>query len=442
MKKTVQTLAAQAKDKRGNSGKEIKLSQVLVVQPPKRDAADLGTWKSAMRAADRGKRNSLVNLYNNLLMDTVLSDAVEKRIRKVTNADWVFLSNGEEVIEMADFIDTPEFEELLREIMLTIFYGKSVIELGFSPQGFNIYSIPRENLDTAKKIIKRDLTDEQGISYENDEYLLNLGKDNDLGLFLKTSPHAIFKRNGGSDYAQFCELFGTDILAGYYDPEDETGRQEMEAAFQNRGAGGSVVMSNKSKIETIGRSSGEGGKNGLHRSFLDYCDEQMLIGVVSQTMTTKDGSSLAQGKVHEATEDDVNKSDRRWVRRVLNRHLVPLLEKRGYPVKQGFFKTVEEDRLDPEQRMQIAKEVDEITEDGVDDSFFYETFGLPKGNKKQKQKENPTPESDPNTPDPTPEEKKKDTSDPKEEKGKRTKVKAKNLSVLGRLRNFFAHAPR
>lgn len=439
MNKRTQTLAAQAKEKRGES-KEIKLSQVLVVQPPKRDAANIETWKSAVRAADRGKRNSLVSLYNNLLVDLVLSDAMDKRIRKVTNADWVFLSNGEEVIEMADFIDTPEFEELLREIMLTIFYGKSVIELGFSPEGFSIYSVPRGNLDTVKKIIKRDLTDEVGIPYEDDEYLLNLGKDNDLGLFWKTSPHAIFKRNGGSDYAQFCELFGIDILAGYYDPEDETGREEMETAFATRGAGGSIVTSNKSKVETIGRSSGEGGKNGLHRSFLDWCDEQMLIGVISQTMTTKDGSSLAQGKVHEATEEDVNKADRRWVRRILNRYLVPLLEKRGYPVKQGFFKTVEEDRLDPEQRMQIAKEVDEITEDGVDDSFFYETFGLPRGNKKERQ--NPTPESDPNNPDPAPEEKKKDTSDPKEEKGKRTKVKAKNLSAFGRLRNFFAHAPR
>ena len=439
MNKRTQTLAAQAKEKRGES-KDIKLSQVLVVQPPKRDAANIETWKSAVRAADRGKRNSLVNLYNNLLIDTVLSDAVDKRIRKVTNADWVFLSDGEEVVEMADFIDTPEFEELLREIMLTIFYGKSVIELGFNPEGFSIYSVPRENLDTVKKIIKRDLTDEVGIPYENDEYLLNLGKDNDLGLFWKTSPHAIFKRNGGSDYAQFCELFGIDILAGYYDPDDDTGREEMETAFASRGAGGSIVTSNKSKVETIGRSSGEGGKNGLHRGFLEYCDEQILIGVVSQTMTTKDGSSLAQGKVHEGTEDELTKSDKRMCRRILNRRLVPLLEKRGYPVKDGYFKTVDEEKLSAEKKMDIAEKVHNITEDGVDDSFFYDTFGMPRGNKREREKQNSDPENNPNNPDP--EEKKKDSSDPKEEKGKRTKVKAKNLSVFGRLRNFFAHAPR
>ena len=70
MNKRTQTLAAQAKEKRGGS-KEIKLSQVLVVQPPKRDAANIETWKSAVRAADRGKRNSLVSLYNNLLVDLV-----------------------------------------------------------------------------------------------------------------------------------------------------------------------------------------------------------------------------------------------------------------------------------------------------------------------------------------------------------------------------------
>ena len=86
----------------------------------------------------------------------------------------------------------------------------------------------------------------------------------------------------------------------------------METAFASRGAGGSIVTSNKSKVETIGRSSGEGGKMAFI-VVLEYCDEQILIGVVSQTMTTKDGSSLAQGKVHEGTEDELTKSDKECV---------------------------------------------------------------------------------------------------------------------------------
>lgn len=430
------TLAAQKKD-----GSGIKLSQVVVVQPPKRDATDISAWRSAMKAADRGKRKALVELYNNLLIDTVLSDAVDKRIRNVTNAEWVFLSDGKEIPEMADFIDTPEFEELLEEIMLSKFYGKSIIELKFDDQ-FDIYSVPRQNLNTKDKGIYTDVSDDGTlIPYENDPFILNIGKDDDLGLFLKTAPHAIFKRNGGADYAQFCELFGIPVLAGYYDADDETGRQEMVTSFEKRGAGGSMVMSNKSRVEPI---EGGSGKDSVHRGFLDYCDEQILIGVVSQTMTTKDGSSLAQGKVHEDTEDDLVKADRRKTRRLLNKLLLPILEKRGYPVKNGFFKVVEKDKTTLKEKMEIAEQVDSLTADGVDDEYFYETFGLPKGNKaaerakaKEQFEQDPDQEEeeeDPDNPEPDP---KKD----KKPKPAKKAVKAKELSLFEKLKDFFGHAP-
>ncbi|WP_255317799.1 phage portal protein family protein [Capnocytophaga canimorsus] len=55
-------------------------------------------------------------------------------------------------------------------------------------------------------------------------------------------------------------------------------------------------MSNKSKVETIGTKST--GTVDIHERFADKCDEQMLIAILGQTMTTKDGSSYSQGKVH------------------------------------------------------------------------------------------------------------------------------------------------
>ena len=52
---------------------------------------------------------------------------------------------------------------------------------------------------------------------------------------------------------------------------------------------------------------------------------------------------------------------------------------------------------------------------------------------REREKQNSDPENNPNNPI---QKKRKRFFDPKEEKGKRTKVKAKNLSVFGRLRNF------
>ena len=171
-----ETLAAKAKD--SNAGKNIKISQVLVVQPPKRDSTDVVKWRSAIKSADKGKRSPLTLLINDLLLDPVMADALDRRIRKITNHDIVFLSDGDEIDEMFDLIDSLKFEELLQELILSKAYGKSVVELAFNP-AFDIYSVPRQNLDTKRKVILKDVSQDDGISYENDDFILNIGKDDD-----------------------------------------------------------------------------------------------------------------------------------------------------------------------------------------------------------------------------------------------------------------------
>lgn len=127
--------------------KSVKISQVLVVKPDTQSPLDIQNWIAALNAAYRGKRSRLVTLYNNMLLDGVLFEAMDKRIRAITNAEIIFQKDGKEVDEMFDFMDTPAFESLLKEIMLSKFYGKSVIELDFT-DGFKITSIDRRHLDT------------------------------------------------------------------------------------------------------------------------------------------------------------------------------------------------------------------------------------------------------------------------------------------------------
>lgn len=427
-----------AKLKRNNNNnKPINISQVLVVKPQQHSALEIQSWVSAISSAYRGKRSKLVALYNNMLLDGVLHEAMDKRIRAITNANLIFQdNNGEENrLIWEELIDTAQFENLLREIMLSKFYGKSVIELDFT-QGFKITSIDRRHLDTEKRQILLDQSSTEGISYEDNDFLLNVGDDKDLGLFARTSPHAIFKRNGGSDYAQFCELFGIPQLVGYYDPDDENGRVEMETAFKNRGSGASMTASNKSKIETIGSTINSSST--VHLDFINHCDKQILIAIQGQTMTTTDGTSLAQAKVHSQTMSDIERADRIFVRRFLNSELKPRLEKRGYPVANGWFNFVEESDSSDEKlkQLQIAERVHNLTEDGVDDAYFYEEFGLPRGKGKDKTEDNEQEtEKEENTEEKTP--KKKASI-----KDKRQKLSVRELNFWERLMDFFAHAPQ
>ena len=406
--------------------KQVNISQVMVVQPPKRDGADIKSFTSGVKSADRGKRAKLYDTYENIIKDPVIGESIRKRVRRVTNGNLTFQQDKKEVDEMTDLIGSPQFRIMLREILLAKFYGKTILELDFT-ENFAINKIARKNLDTSKKVILKELSDENGFPYENDDFLLNIGEDDDLGLLMEAAPFAIFKRNGGSDYAEFCELWGIPILAALYDPDDENGREEMEATMEKRGAGGSIVASKNSEISSI--SSGD--KGSVHKEFMEWLDEQILVALIGQTMTTKDGSSLSQSKTHGETENDINDDDRAYVIEVLNHQLLPRLAKRGFPIGKGWFVYPKKDNLTLMEKIEVAEKVEDITEFGVDEDYWYELTGIPKGKKKKEEPENP--DEDPENPDP----KKEKKQDP----AKKKKVDVKGLSLYEKMKNFFDHAP-
>ncbi|MFX1715415.1 head morphogenesis protein, partial [Riemerella anatipestifer] len=131
------------------------------------------------------------------------------------------------------------------------------------------------------------------------------------------------------------------------------------------------------------------------------------------------------------------------VRRFLNQELKPRLEKRGYPVAGGFFNFIEEKReMTAKEKMELAEKVHNLTTDGVDDDYFYEEFGLPRGKKTQAEAQEPNTEEVEESEET--EETKEENKDqnPKEKTPKKKKVQAKELSLFEKLKDFFAHAPR
>lgn len=416
MKRKTKTLAAAGKD--GN----FKVSQVVVVQPPKRDTVDISKYISGLKSADKGKRNNLYDVYEQIIHDPVIGESIRKRVRKVTNGGLIFSDDNKEVDEMTDLIKTPEFRKLLTAIIMTRFFGKSIIELNFTDV-FKMKLVPRKNYDTVKKVILRNMSDETGIPYEEDDFLLNVGEDDDLGLLMEVAPFGIFKRNGGGDYAEFCELWGIPILAALYDPEEEGAREEMEVTMESRGSGGSVVMSKNSDLKNVGTST----TGGVHKEYLDWIDEQMLISLIGQTMTTKNGSSKSQSQTHKEVEDEVVEDDRAYVLEILNYSFVPRLDKRGYPVANGWFNYPKKDSMSILEKIEIAEIIDDRTESGVDEDYWYEISGVPKSKTEKKNKEKSS-DDDPADDDP-------------EEKPKGKKLKARDLSFLNRLKDFFDRAP-
>ena len=395
----------------------------ILVRPIHRGVNDIGTWRSGLRLADLGNRTKLYDLFIDLLIDGYLSDAIDKRIDAVTDADLAFTIDGKRVDVIDDLMDTPEFEALLREIMLSRFWGVSLVECRFI-NGFEFKSIPRKHIRLKTKEIAIREEDERGIPYADNDLIIQFGQDDDFGIILRAAPYVIYKRGGFGDWAQFVELFGMPQRIGKYSSMDEQSRRALIQAFEEAGSAPYLVIPKETEAtQTTLSSSGNGA---LYNDFRNACNEEILITVLGQTMTTQDGSSLAQGQVHMAVQEKKHRADRRFVERMLNKHFVPLLEKRGYPVAGGKFKF-----LDKAQEISVQDTVQLADILPIPQSYLYDKYNipLPEGDepiaRREQQPQYVLPEED-------------KTTDPD---GKEPDIKNQDRKWYIRLWDFFAGAP-
>ena len=395
----------------------------LVVKAPTRRPWDAADWRQALRAADRGRVAQLYDLYGDMLIDTTLADALDKRTQAVINNDLTFVDpDGEEVEEVSDLIDTDAFEQLLTIIMRGRLLGRAGAELGWSEEGLTIADLPPKHLDVDRREILLDPTDERGIPYEGDPRLMVLGRPRDYGVILRAIPFAIYKRGGFGDWAQWIELFGMPQRVGKYNTYDPESKRQLEAAMERAGSAPWLIIPKEADVEVRESSA----SNGISfKQFVDACNSEILVGILGQTMTTIAGERGARslGEVHREVEEAKHKSDMRYVARTLNHCLLPFLERRGLPLRSGRFAFPED--VTPVSVAELSTLSSLIT---IPPEWIHKRYGIPMPATEEEPspEEKPAPEEEERAPEEehTPEE--EPASEEKEKKG---------------LTDFFAKAP-
>lgn len=407
----------------------------IIIKAPQRKTSDVREWRNALTSADSGRVKRLFDLYDDLLIDSYLSDAYAKRREAVTNAEITFQdAKGQEVPDMVSLMDTIGFEDLLNLILDVRFWGRSAMEFDFT-QGISVFEIPKKHIDLINRQILKQDTDISGISYEGDDNLLVLGKPRDFGLFLKTAPYVIWKRGGFGDWAQWLEIFGMPQRVGKYSSFDPQSRLLLEQALENAGSAPWLVIPKESDVETV-NNTGSGSSGTSFNDFRKACNEEILITILGQTLTTIQGDKGARslGEVHKEVEENKNRNDMRFVQRVLNQFVLPRLENRGFPVKGGRF-------VFPEAAEQLSVSdivgLSEILD--IPTSYLHDKFSIPvpregepiarRGGERDQKENTPQNAVEPPTEPPA-----KQT-----EPEKKKKPKKKNLS--DRVKRFFAFAP-
>lgn len=374
-----------ATTKKGDTAQGVVI-QNIVIRPVVRSSQDIKNWRTALQSAEAINpiRVPLYDLYEDLLLDAVLSSLVEKRILGVTKTKLLFVNNkGVEVPDITELTNYSQFRELRRELMLAKFYGITVCELMILNGIFKIYNVPRKHIKPEIGKIVYEQYGVDGIDYRMppyDKYIVETGKQRDLGLLLKAAPYVIYKRGGFGDWAHFTEIFGMPFREARYDGYNQQVRAQLELALQEAGSAAYAILPKEAEI-TFHEAKSTQGSSELYNMLRKACNEELSILILGQTETTASSSSsgYAQSETHAEVEDNINANDREDELSVLNEVVKPILANLGYKVDGGNFKhEPSEEHLTLKDKASVIVQLKRDAGLPIDDDYLYEAFSIPK----------------------------------------------------------------
>jgi len=360
-------------------GKTPEIIQKIEVTQTRRASQDIDSWRNAIKAAESifaPRRVLLYDLYSEILLDGHLTAVIEKRKLSVSNTPLHFVQEGKVNQQITNMIATENFLVLLGYILESKMWGHSLIELSFEDGILVPQLIPRKHVVPEKGIILRNQNDVGGVSFRElpyQNYTLEVGEKDSLGLLMKAAQYVIYKRGGFGDWAQYCELFGMPFRIAKYDGYDEKTRTDLENALKAAGSAAYIVIPKEADLNFIQNNTS--GSSILYDMLIDTCNKELSKLILGQTMTTEAGGALAQAKVHQEVEKEIHYADKLFVKNILNDRLIPLLQVHGFNVDGGKFIFQEKENIDKKTRLDMDLKLSEKIR--IDDSYFYETYNIP-----------------------------------------------------------------
>ncbi|HRA60478.1 MAG TPA: DUF935 family protein [Bacteroidia bacterium] len=360
-------------------GKTPEIIQKIEVTQTRRASQDIDSWRNAIKAAESifaPRRVLLYDLYSEILLDGHLTAVIEKRKLSVSNTPLHFVQEGKVNQQITNMIATENFLVLLGYILESKMWGHSLIELSFEDGILVPQLIPRKHVVPEKGIILRNQNDVGGVSFRElpyQNYTLEVGEKDSLGLLMKAAQYVIYKRGGFGDWAQYCELFGMPFRVAKYDGYDEKTRTDLENALKAAGSAAYIVIPKEADLNFIQNNTS--GSSILYDMLIDTCNKELSKLILGQTMTTEAGGALAQAKVHQEVEKEIHYADKLFVKNILNDRLIPLLQVHGFNVDGGKFIFQEKENIDKKTRLDMDLKLSEKIR--IDDSYFYETYNIP-----------------------------------------------------------------
>lgn len=350
---------------------------------------DIADWRMAWQLAinvDSPNRQRLYDIYRDVEVDLHLSGCVEQRRGFVMAKSFKIVdAKGDENEDAKHYFDQSWFKQLLRYALEANFWGHSLIELGdlaTDGDGCICYSdvklLPRKHVIPEYGRVITDLGQDwtTGICYREQpfaDWLIEAGRPDDLGLYLKAATQTIPKKNMLAFWDTFGEIFGMPMRIARTTSRDKKEIDRLDRMLREAGASLSMVAGQDTEIEFV--ESGKGDAYNVYDKRIDRANSELSKLVIGQTMTIEDGSSLSQSETHLEVFQNLVDSDCDMLRDIVNNQLIPRMVRHGFPIKGLRFEWDYAVDYTPEQQKAYEEMI--LQHYKVNPQYFEDKYGMP-----------------------------------------------------------------
>ncbi|MDY3512972.1 phage portal protein family protein [Riemerella anatipestifer] len=318
---------------------------------------EINHWQSARYARyqpEFPRTYPMEEVYQDILLDGHLTAVTENRTLRVVNNDFIFAIDGIKDDQLTNYIKDQEwFENTIKWAHESIYHGNSVIWIKDFAKGEikEVELIDRGLIIPERHLLLKDWDANEGIDIrEVSDVLLFAQFYSPVGLLEKAAVYCILKRHSWGSWDEFEELFGVPIRIAKIASQSDTVKNEVAGWLEEMGSAPYGVFPIGTEID-IKENSKSDAFQVFYRK-IEALDKELSKLVLHQTMTTENGSSKAQGGVHENTLKEVIYADNKKMLAFLNNKLVPAMRNLGYNIPENAKIQIEQ-TTDPKEQIEV-----------------------------------------------------------------------------------------